>query len=118
MVKDAELKDGAKPMCNFTMRTNKSWKDHQGNYQNKGTFHRVVVFGKLAAVAADKLKKGVCVFVEGEINNTSKKNPDGSYTNYSGVVADTFRVIEPGKGDNVVSDAPAPVFEATEEIPF
>ena len=51
-------------VCNFSLATTESWKDKEGNKQDKTEWHNVVIFRKLAEIANEYLKKGRPVFIE------------------------------------------------------
>ena len=54
-------------VCNFSLATTESWKDKNGNKQDKTEWHNVVIFRKLAEVAGEYLKKGRPVYIEGRL---------------------------------------------------
>lgn len=55
-------------VANISLATNESWKDkNTGQMQEKTEWHRVVVFGKLAEVAGEYLRKGSQVYFEGKL---------------------------------------------------
>lgn len=65
----------------FSIATTESWKDKEGNYQNKTEWHRVVVYGNLAPRMAELCKKGKEVYVEGKLTtNEWEKNGEKRYT--------------------------------------
>jgi single-strand DNA-binding protein len=51
--------------------TNRVWKDQNGKKQESTEFHNVVVFGRQAEIAAQYLKKGSSVFLEGRLQTRS-----------------------------------------------
>ena len=65
---DAEVRhtQAGKPVTNFSLATNRRWKDANGKYQSNTQWHRCVVYGPLAEYAA-KLGKGSHLMVEGEL---------------------------------------------------
>ena len=55
-------------VANLTLATSESWRDKQsGEMREKTEWHRVVIFGKLAEVAGEYLKKGSQVYIEGSL---------------------------------------------------
>ena len=68
---DPETKytDGGTCFCRFTVATNRSWKDKDGNKKDEATWHRVVVWGKHAEACGEYLKKGRQVFIEGRFQS-------------------------------------------------
>lgn len=56
-------------VANLTLATSESWRDKQtGETKEKTEWHRVVLFGKLAEVAGEYLRKGSQVYIEGKLN--------------------------------------------------
>lgn len=45
-------------VCNLSLATSESWKDNQGQIQEKTEWHKVCVFGKLAEICGEYLRKG------------------------------------------------------------
>ncbi len=55
-------------VANISLATNESWKDkNSGQMQEKTEWHRIVVFGKLAEVAGEYLRKGSQAYFEGKL---------------------------------------------------
>lgn len=62
-------------VANITLATSESWRDKQtGEQKEKTEWHRVVLFGKLAEVAGEYLRKGSQVYIEGKL--TTRKWAD------------------------------------------
>jgi single-strand DNA-binding protein len=54
-------------VTNFTVATNESWKDKQtGEQRDRTEWHRVAMFNRLAEIAAEYLRKGSQVYIEGK----------------------------------------------------
>jgi|TARA_R110001632_G_scaffold51487_1_gene128282 single-strand DNA-binding protein len=66
-----------KSITNFSIATSESWMDKQGNKQEKTEWHKVSVFGKLAEIAGQYLKKGSQVYIEGKLQTRKWQNKDG-----------------------------------------
>ncbi|VEB72444.1 Helix-destabilizing protein [Providencia rustigianii] len=65
-------------VANLTLATNESWTDKQtGQKKEKAEFHRVVIFGKLAEVAGEYLKKGAQIFIEGSLQTRKWQDQSG-----------------------------------------
>ena len=65
------------PVCSFSIATNRSWKDSQGEVKEEATFHRCVAWSKLAEIAAQLLAKGRKVYLEGRLANRNWEGKDG-----------------------------------------
>tara|TARA_R110002051_G_scaffold324424_2_gene421594 strand:+ start:4779 stop:5423 length:645 start_codon:yes stop_codon:yes gene_type:complete len=65
-------------VSNLTIATNEKWKDkNTGEQKEKAEFHRVVMFGKLAEIAGEYLKKGSKVYLEGSLQTRKWTNQQG-----------------------------------------
>lgn len=65
-------------VANITIATSDSWRDKQtGEQKEKTEWHRVVLFGKLAEVAGEYLKKGSKVYIEGQLQTRKWQNQQG-----------------------------------------
>ena len=65
-------------VANITVATSDSWKDKQtGEQKEKTEWHRVVMFGKLAEIAGEYLKKGSKVYLEGSLQTRKWTNQQG-----------------------------------------
>lgn len=91
LTRDPELRSLPSGMnvCNFSIATNRVYKDRDGKKQEQTDFHNVVVFGRQADTVAQYMKKGSSVLVEGRIQTRSwddKTNGEKKYR--TEVVAD------------------------------
>lgn len=77
--RDPELRytQSGQPVCNFTMATDESFVDRDGNRQDRAEWHRVVVFGRQAENVANYLKKGSLCFVEGSLQTRQWEDKEG-----------------------------------------
>jgi single-strand DNA-binding protein len=65
-------------VANLTIATSESWKDKQtGEQKEKTEWHRVAMFGKLAEIAGEYLKKGSKVYIEGALQTRKWINQQG-----------------------------------------
>lgn len=66
-------------VANITLATSESWRDKQtGENKEVTEWHRVVVFGKLAEVAGEYLRKGSQVYIEGQLRTRKWQAQDGT----------------------------------------
>lgn len=62
-------------MANLQVATSESWRDKQtGEMREQTEWHRVVLFGKLAEVAGEYLRKGAQVYIEGQLRTRSRED--------------------------------------------
>ncbi|MFS7197344.1 single-stranded DNA-binding protein [Rahnella inusitata] len=74
-------------VANMTLATSESWRDKAtGEQKEKTEWHRVVLFGKLAEVAGEYLKKGSQVYIEGALQTRK-------WTDQAGVEKYTTEVV-------------------------
>ena len=65
-------------VANITVATSDTWKDKQtGEQKEKTEWHRIVIFGKLAEIAGEYLKKGSKVYIEGALQTRKWTNQQG-----------------------------------------
>ena len=69
--------DGSTAICNILMATSRRYKDSQGQVQEETEWHRVVLFGKLAEVAGEYLRKGSQVYIEGQLRTRKWTDQSG-----------------------------------------
>jgi single-strand DNA-binding protein len=69
-------------VANLTLATSETWRDKQtGEMRENTEWHRVVMFGKLAEVAGEYLRKGAQVYIEGQLR-TRNWQDDAGVTRY------------------------------------
>ncbi|HMI76838.1 MAG TPA: single-stranded DNA-binding protein [Buchnera sp. (in: enterobacteria)] len=65
-------------VANITLATSESWKDkNTGEMKEKTEWHRVVLFGKLAEIAREYLRKGSQVYIEGALQTRKWQDQNG-----------------------------------------
>lgn len=65
-------------VANFSVATSESWKDKQtGETRDRTEWHRVVVFGKIAEIAGEYIKKGTQVYLEGQLQTRKWQDQSG-----------------------------------------
>lgn len=77
---DPEVKYSASgsAIANFSVATSEQWKDKQtGEKKEQTEWHRVVIFGKLAEVAGEYLRKGSQVYIEGQLRTRKWSDSNG-----------------------------------------
>ncbi|MCX8649973.1 single-stranded DNA-binding protein [Gilliamella sp. B2776] len=67
-----------KAIANITIATNKEWKDkNTGEKKSKAEYHRVVIFGKLAEITGEYVKKGFLLYVSGQLQTRKWQDQSG-----------------------------------------
>ncbi|MCF0075460.1 single-stranded DNA-binding protein [Dyadobacter sp. CY261] len=101
-------------VVSFTVATKRSWKDKEGNWQEKSQFHNVVTSGRDLLDIACSLKKGDRVRIEnGQLETRDWAKDDGSKAYITEIVVPPF-----GKIENLGSQRKAAVDDDSSEIPF
>ncbi|NDD91535.1 single-stranded DNA-binding protein [bacterium] len=80
-------------VANFSLATNESWTDKQGQKQERTEWHRVVVWGKLADLCGQYLVKGRQIFVEGKLQTRQWQDKDGQTKYTTEVLAQTVQFL-------------------------
>lgn len=81
-------------VTNFTLATNESWKDKQtGEKKDRTEWHKVAMFNRLAEIAAEYLRKGSQVYVEGKLRTRKWQDRDGNDRYTTEVIADEMQML-------------------------
>ena len=87
---------GEGTVCNFSIATSRSWKDKSSGEKKEQTdWHRIVMFGKLAEIAGEYLKKGSSIFVEGRIQTRKWQTKEGEDRYTTEIVATEMQMLTP-----------------------
>ena len=93
VTRDPELKalpSGSK-VCSMSLATNRVWKDKDGRKQEQPDFHNIVLFNRTAELAAQYLKKGSSVFIEGRLQTRSWDGTDGKKNYRTEIIAEKMQ---------------------------
>ena len=121
---DPELKytPAGAAVASFSLATNESYKDKAGKDVEKVEWHRLVVWNKQAEIAAEYLKKGAQIFVEGKLQTRSWEK-DGQKHYMTEIVVLNFQML--GRKGDGGAESPAPsdeqaplVQDGGEGLPF
>lgn len=96
-------------VTNLTLATSDSWKDKQGQKQERTEWHRVSLFGKIAEIAGQYLAKGSKVYIEGRLQ-TREWEKDGIKRYTTEIIVDmggTMQMLD-SRGDNAEAPAQRP----------
>src|SRR6187455_3053164 len=85
-------------ITNISIATTETWKDKQGEKQEKTEWHRVAFFGKLAEIAGEYLKKGSQVYVEGRLQTRKWQDKDGADKYTTEIVANAMQMLGSRQG--------------------
>ena len=84
---------GGQAVANFSLATDETYKDRNGERQKRTEWHKIVVWGKQAEIAQQYLKKGSLIFVEGRIQSREWQDKEGQKRTSFEIVANNFRML-------------------------
>ena len=94
-------------VTNLSVATNESWKDQNGETQDRTEWHRVVMYGRMAETASEYMKKGQMVYVEGRLHTREWEDKNQIKRRTTEISCDNFTML--GKrSDNAGSGRVAP----------
>ena len=81
-------------VTNLSIATSESWKDKQSGEQKERTeWHKVAMFNRLAEIAAEYLRKGSQVYIEGKLRTRKWQDRDGNDRWTTEVIADEMQML-------------------------
>lgn len=81
-------------VTNISVATSEQWKDKQtGDQRDRTEWHKVAFFGRLAEIAAEYLRKGSQVYVEGKLRTRKWQDRDGIDRWTTEVIADELQML-------------------------
>jgi single-strand DNA-binding protein len=100
--KDPEVRymPSGEAITNITVATTDTWKDKNGEKQERTEWHRIAFFGKLAEIAGEYLKKGSQVYLEGRLQTRKWQDKDGNDRYTTEIVADRMQMLGSRGGSN------------------
>ncbi len=120
LTRDPELRTlpSGQSVVNFSVATNRFFKDKEGNKQQAVEYHNVVAFGNLADICSRYLNKGKLVLVEGRIQTRSWQGQDGVKRYRSEIIMENMQLGPRGAaGEGPTAPEPAVQPAGGEEIP-
>lgn len=121
------MADGQRGVLNFSIATNRRWRDKEGNWQDTTQWHNIVYWGRNVRQMSEWLKKGTLVMVEGEIRYRQWEDKEGKMHDVTEIYA--FRLLslerrerdtlptEPSELPETLTETPGAIPEATENLP-
>ena len=91
--------DHEKSVANFSLATNESFRDHEGNKKSETTWHKLVAWGKQAELAEKYLKKGSEVAIEGKLTNRSYEDKNGETHFVSEIIVNAILILDKKAAD-------------------
>jgi single-strand DNA-binding protein len=116
--KDPELRytSAGVAVATFSVATNESWKDQDGNVQERTQWHNVVAWRKLAEICSEYLKKGSKLYLEGRIQYRNYDDKNGVKRYVTEIVLDQMVMLDSrGAGASSASSSEADAPPTAEE---
>jgi single-strand DNA-binding protein len=104
-------------VTNLTVATNESWKDKQtGEQKDRTEWHKVAMFNRLAEVAAEYLRKGSQVYIEGKLRTRKWQDKSGQDRWTTEIIADEMQMLG-GRGGAGGGGGSAPMSSSQDSSP-
>ena len=118
-------------VTNLRIATNEQWKDKQtGEQQERTEWHSIAMFGRLAEIAAEYLRKGSQVYVEGKIRTRKWQDKEGKDRYTTEIIASEMQMLDsrgagggspryqPERNEQQAAPAAAGADDFDDDIPF
>ena len=128
---EARTTNSGQAVSSFSIATNRTWTDKDGQKQEVPEFHNIVAFGKLAEIMNQYLNKGKLALIEGRLQTRSWEDQNGIKRYRTEIIAENMQMGPQGQGgakqdfgnkeEVIQQDAPAPESDEeikVEDIPF
>ncbi len=106
--KDPETRymSSGEAVTNITLATTETWKDKNGEKQEKTEWHRVTFYRKLAEIAGEYLKKGRSVYVEGRLETRKWTDKNGVERYTTDIIATDMKMLGNRSGSGSFESSP------------
>lgn len=114
-------------VANFSIATSDTWKDKQGQKQEKTQWHRIVCYRKLAEIVEAYVRTGSSVYIEGRIEYSEYTDKEGIKRYSTQIVVNALRLLDKkgeGKGAGTIQNSgagdtnPADFENFEDDVPF
>jgi single-strand DNA-binding protein len=118
LTRDPEMRSlpSGQPVASFGLATNRVFVDKGGQKQEQVEFHNIVLFGRLAEIAGQYLKKGALAMIEGRIRTRSWQDSQGNQRSRTEIVTERMQLGPRAAGKVVPPSGPGKE-TPPEEIP-
>jgi len=105
--------------CRYSVATSETWKDKNGEKQEHTEWHRIVMFGNIAEIACEYLKKGAAVYIEGRLRTQEWTDKENIKRYTTEIIADTMKMLgKRYKAEAKTSNSTQPDTDIDDDIPF
>lgn len=101
LTRDPETRNtpSGQTVTSFSVATNFTWNDQNGQQQSKTEFHNIIAWRKLGEICGQYLSKGIKVYIEGRLQTNEWSGQDGAKRQRTEIIADNMIILTP-KGGN------------------
>ena len=102
LTRDPEIRNtpSGQTVTSFSVATNFTWNDQNGQQQSKTEFHNVIAWRKLGEICGQYLSKGIKVYIEGRLQTNEWSGQDGNKRQRTEIIADNMIILTPKGGNN------------------
>jgi single-strand DNA-binding protein len=110
LTRDPELRytGNGKPVCDIGLATNRQWKTESGEKKEETEFHKIVLWGKLAEIASQYLRKGMKAYFQGRIQTRSYTGADGTLKFTTEIIAEDMLMLSGDPSHRKAKEPPVP----------
>lgn len=114
LTRDPEIKNlpSGKIVCQVGLATDRFFTDKEGKKKQETEFHNIILFGRLAEIASQYLKKGSLLFIEGRLRTRNWEDNAGNKKSKTEVIAERIQLGPRPQKEKL------PPIEEKEEIPI
>lgn len=112
-------------VATFSLATNESWKDHDGNMQERTQWHNILAWKKTAEICGEYLKKGARIYLEGRLQYRNYDDKSGVKRYVTEIVIDQLLMLDSRNAGNSSSNnesVPPPIessgADKMDDLPF
>lgn len=105
-------------VANFNLATNETWRNSDGELEDKTEWHRCVMFGKRAESAKDLLQKGRLLYVEGRLQTRQWEDKDNIKRYTTEVVVGMFTLLGSRPDGGSSGNVKEPDAAEEDDLPF
>lgn len=87
-------------VTNITMATSDTWKDKNGDKQEKTEWHRITLYRKLAEISGKYLHKGSNIYLEGRLETRKFTDKNGIEKYVTDIIANDFKMLDKKQSDS------------------
>jgi single-strand DNA-binding protein len=95
---EARYLPSGEAVTNLRIATTDTWKDKSGEKQERTEWHNVALFGRLAEIAAEYLRKGRSVYIEGRLRTRKWQDKEGNDRYTTEIVGSEMQMLGSGGG--------------------